>query len=248
MAAHNHVSMTTENDVVTTPAEEVVQPEGTATPTPEPEATVGQVLHEKPEPETIPKARLDKEIARRKEAEARAENALAELSKRAASEGMSKAEITTDLQALANKHNIDPGFLNELAGSIKAQAEAGIEERLRPLAEREKQQKIDSAFNQGFTRALENMPDYKDIVNPAVIKTLSLDPSNANKTFSQLIEDTYGNALGGRKSIERTTPRGGNASGQLDYERANKDGDYFKEVMADPTLKKQYNDRMISES
>lgn len=241
--------MTTEDNVVSTPAQEVNEPEETVTPaqdaqegTPQ-EETIGAVLHEKKEADAIPKARLDKEIARRKEAE----RALAELQQKATTQSMSHQEITTDLRALADEHGIDAGFLNKLATAIKAQAEAGIEEKLRPLTERERQQKIDAAFNVGFSKAMDNLPEYKEVVNPAVIKTLSLDPSNANKTFRQLIEETYGNAITGRKTIERATPRGGASGGELDFRRAKTDSAYFKEIMADPALKKQYNDRMIVE-
>jgi uncharacterized protein YfcZ (UPF0381/DUF406 family) len=242
--------MTTEDNVVSTPAEEVNQPEETVTPAQEgtqvsepQEETIGSVLQEKREPDAIPKARLDKEIARRKEAE----RALAELQQKATTQSMTREEINTDLRALADEHGIDAGFLNKLATAIKAQAEAQIEEKLRPLTERERQQKIDAAFNVGFSKAMDNLPEYKDVVNPSVIKTLSLDPSNANKTFRQLIEETYGNALAGKRTIERATPRGGATSGDLDFRRARTDSAYFREVMADPTLKKQYNDRLIAE-
>jgi hypothetical protein len=78
-----------------------------------------------------------------------------------------------------------------------------------------------------------------------VIKTLSLDPKNSNKTISQLIEETYGNALPGKRSIEQNKPGGSKESGEIDFDRAKKDGSYFKEIMADPGLKKKYNDNLI---
>lgn len=239
--------MQPEDNVVTTPAQEVNQPEETVTPEPAKEETIADVLQVKKEPDAIPKARLDKEIDRRKQAEAERDRALADLQKRAAEGDMSRSEITHDLRELADEHGIDPSFLNKLAGAIKAQAEAGIEEKLRPIAEKEKQAKIDAAFQAGFGKALENMPEYQDIVNPSIIKTLSLDPNNANKTFRQLIEETYGNAIAGKKTIEKAVPRGGNASGELDYNRAKRDSAYYREVMADPVLKAQYNDRFFKE-
>lgn len=236
--------MTQENDVVTTPAEEVNQPETTEnqeqeTPEEEKEETIGEAFSEKKETDHIPKARLDKEIARRKELE----GALAELQEKATQQDLSKSEISSDLTALAKEHDIDPSFLNKLAGAIKSQAEADFEERLKPFTEKEKQAKQDAAFKQGFDRAMANLQDLKDVVNPAVIKSLSLDPANSKKTFTQLIEEAYGNTVPGRKTVEKAVPRGGNASGQLDYARAKRDPDYFKEVMADPVMKKQYNDR-----
>lgn len=206
--------------------------------------TVGQVLQQPEEKqETVSLSKFMKEKRARQELESQ----IAELQTKA-NDGASKTEIATDLKALAEEHNIDAGFLSKLAKAIEAQAEARIEEKLRPITEKEKQAKIDSAFQVGFGKAMENMSEYKDIVNPDVIKTLSLNPNNANKTFRQLIEETYGNALGGRKTIETAVPRGGNASGELDYGRAKRDSAYFKEVMSDPVLKKQYNDRMIVEA
>lgn len=242
--------MTTKNDVESTPAKEVNQPEETVTPEQDnaeqsAEETIGAALfEEQKEPDTIPKARLDKEIARRKELE----KSLEELQQKAADKDMSRSEIASDLESLAKEHDIDASFLNKLAGAIEARAEARFEERLKPITEREKEAKRDAAFQRGYAKAIENLPEYADIVNPAVIKTLSLDPSNANKTFTQLIEETYGGAVVGKKTIEKAVPRGGNASGELDYERAKRDTAYFKEVMADPALKKKYNDRMFEEA
>lgn len=213
-------------------------------PTQEAQETVGEVLKQEEEkPETVSLAKFMKEKRARQELEAQ----IADLQTKA-NEGATKTEIATDLKALAEEHNIDAGFLSKLAKAIEAQAEARIEERLKPITEKEKQAKIDSAFQAGFGKAMENMPEYQEIVNPDVIKTLSLNPNNANKTFRQLIEETYGNALGGRKTIEKAVPRGGNASGELDYNRAKRDSAYYKEVMADPVLKSQYNDRFFKES
>lgn len=225
-----------EEQVATTPETEVKPPEETVTPEP----TIEEQLkvEEKKIPDSVPMARLNKEIGRRKELEAQ----VAELQAKASETNMSKKDIASDLRTLADKHGIDADFLGELAGAIRAEAEADIEERLRPFAEKDKQEKIDRAFQAGFTKALADMPEYEGVVNAAVIKSLSLDPTNAQKTFRQLIEETYGSALGGKRTIDtNTTPRGGNTPESLDLERAKRDTSYFKDVMADPELKKQYN-------
>lgn len=229
------------SEVDTTPVGEVIQPETTVeteqVPEVKPVETIGETLGEKKVVDSVPLARLNKEISRRKELEAKLE----ELKKTAAEDNMSKAEISHDLKALAEEHNIDAGFLDKLAKTIKAQADADIDERLRPLAEREQAEKRDKAFNEHFNKALENMPDFKGVVNPEVIKQLAFNPANANKTFAQLIEDTYGHTLQGKRTIETATPRGGPKNAGLDLDRARKDSAYFKEVMADPELKKEYN-------
>jgi hypothetical protein len=231
-------------EVDTTPVGEVIQPEATAqteqAPESKPVETIGETLGEKKVVDSVPLARLNKEITRRKELEAKIE----QLQKAAAADTMSKTEIAHDLKALAEEHNIDAGFLDKLAKTIKAQADADIDERLRPIAEREQMEKREKAFTEHFTKALENMPDFKGVVNPEVIKQLAFNPANANKTFAQLIEETYGNTLQGKRTIETATPRGGAKNEAVDIDRARRDSTYFKEVMANPELKKEYNDRL----
>jgi hypothetical protein len=90
--------------------------------------------------------------------------------------------------------------------------------------------------------ALENAPEYKEVVNVEVIKALAFNPANANKTYKQLIEEAYGNAVTGRRTIETTTPRGGAKDTKVDMRRAQSDSAYRHEVLADPELRKQYNE------
>lgn len=151
------------------------------------------------------------------------------------------AQRATNLDAIADKYNVDKDFLNDISAVLKAETEA----ELRPLKEKEKQAQIDAAFSKHFTAALADMPEYEGMVNPDVIKTLSLDPKNANKTFKQIIEDTYSTAISGKRTIESTKPGGGKESQPLDFARAKKDSEYFDEVMADPKLKAEYNAQML---
>jgi hypothetical protein len=91
------------------------------------------------------------------------------------------------------------------------------------------------------------MPEFTSIVNPGVIKALSLLPQNASKTFPQLIEETYGNAISGKRTMQTTTPGGGKDSAPLDYTKATQDMSYYNEVMANPKLKAEYNQKMLSQ-
>jgi len=79
-------------------------------------------------------------------------------------------------------------------------------------------------------------------VNAEVIKALAFNPANANKTYKQLLEEAYGNAITGRRTVETTVPRGGAKDTKLDMQRARTDTAYRREVLADPELKKQYNE------
>jgi len=167
-------------------------------------------------------------------------------------EGATKQEVSTDIEEISKEFpDVNKQFLNKLSSTIRAQAEkdadAKMEAKLKPLEQQEKAKKIDDAFTTHFSLAMGQMPEFKDIVNPAVIKTLSLNPANANKTFSQIIEETYGNALTGKRTIESTIPGGGKEAETLDFNKARKDTAYWETVMANPTLKAEYNARMLKE-
>lgn len=228
---------------------EPIKPAEEAIVTPPKEKTVEEINKEVvPEPkETVG---LDKYLTE-KNARKAAETKVKQLED-SIKAGATKAEVTADIAAISAEYpDVDVNFLNKLANAIKTQVEkesdAKIEERVKPLEAKEKAKKIDEAFQQHFKIAMDAMPEFKDIVNAEVIKTLSLDPKNANKTFSQIIEDTYGSALTGKRTVDTTIPGGGKDTEPLDFAKARKDSSYFDVVMANPRLKKEYNERMLTE-
>ena len=198
-------------DEQTTTAPEVKE-EQTEQSTVESEPTVAELHEEKPKaekPTAVPLARLNKEIERRKELEAK----LAQY-ETAVEEGDEDAE--PEVKKLAQK--------------------------LEQIEERDRNAKVEATFKEHLNRAIENAPEYKDIVNVDVIKALAFNPANANKTYKQLLDEAYGNAVTGRRTIETTTPRGGAKDTKLDMSRAKTDTEYRREVLADPELRKQYNE------
>lgn len=162
-------------------------------------------------------------------------------------EGASKAEVSKGIKEIANEHNVDENFLSEFAQTVKAQAEKDIDnkiaEKLKPLQEEDNAKKINDIFNTNYDKVLEAMPEYDGIANKAVIKTLALDPANKNKTFTKIIEDSYGHLIKGKKTIEASTPGKDNIQ-DLDKSKL-KDPAYMKTVLADPTLKAEYNKSLI---
>ena len=231
-----------EEEIQSTPVVEVnTTPEETA------EQTIGDIINpvvEERKPETVG---LDKFLEIKKENK-ELKNQLNDLARRI-EEGDNKQDVADDIEALADEHDIDRKFLTKLVKTIESNVEKKSEEkfnsRLAPLTESAKQSKIDTAFKSAFEGTIEQMPEYKNIVNADVIKTLSLDPKNAKKTFSQLIEETYGNAITGKRTLETTKPGGGKEPVELDVNRAKQDPEYFKEVMASPKLRKEYNDGLL---
>jgi len=158
----------------------------------------------------------------------------------------SNAEVSSDIQSLSEEYGVDANFLEKLSNSVRSQTVKEFEERLKPFQEKEKGEARDKKFNEFYTKAMDNLPELKDVVNASVIKSLANDPANSKKTFTQLILDTYGNTIPGKRTIETTQPGGGKEPQKLDVDRAKTDQAYFKEVMSDPSLKAEYNSQMLN--
>ena len=227
--------------------ETVVAPKEEITPEKTEEKTVGEIASEiTPEvkKETVGLDKYLDEKGKRKQAE----KDLADL-KTSIESGATKKDIASDIASLAKEHDLDPDFLQKFADTIRTQTEQSLDDKYAPklsaIDKKERDAKIDAAFKTHFDLAMEKMPDMKEVVVPSVIKTLSLDPANSKKTITQLIEEVYGNTLPGKRTAEKTTPGGGKEPAPLDFAKARKDSAYFKEVMADPALKKEYNKRML---
>lgn len=212
--------------------------------------TIGEVLDtkdkKKDDKETVPLASL-LEV---KNDNKQLKKDLADLQRKIEA-GATTEEVDADINAIGKEFGVDEKFLNKLAKAIRKEADKDAEgrlaSRLKPLEEKERAAKIDKVFAQHFDKAMEEMPEYAGIVNRDVIKALSLDPSNQNKTFQQLIDDTYGKALpAGKRTLETAVHRGGKSPEGIDFERAKKDSKYFEEIMSDPDLKKEYNSNLIS--
>lgn len=117
-----------------------------------------------------------------------------------------------------------------------------LADKLDKIEKDERRKQLNAAFEKSLHDALENSPEYKDIANVEVIRQMAFNPQNKDKTYHQLLEEAYGNALSGRRTIETTTPRGGAKDSKVDIDRARTDTAYRREVLADPELKRQYNE------
>lgn len=233
--------------IITPPKEE--KKEETITPTiekkPE-EKTVGELLnkegeHTTVESKVVPEAVFLQEKRDRKEAQKLVEDLRKQIA-----EGATKSEIHADIDEAATALGVDPVALKKytdgIMKSVKEATAQEMQETLGPIKAKDRETKVNEIFTKHFNLAMEGMPEFKDIVDPEVIKTLSLDPKNAKKTFSEIIESTYGKAISGKRTIENKQPGHGRDSGEVDFDRAKKDGEYFKDVMKDPILKKKYNE------
>lgn len=236
--------------IETTPEAEVIAPTEELTPevatTVEPEQTMGDMVKE-----TIPEEKVNMipegVFLGEKKARKAAERELATLKQQIES-GASKQEISESISEIAEEHDIDKGFLQKLVNTIKKETESELETKFNSKFKvEEKKEQFDIVFNKALDSALARTPEFKNIVNPDVIKNLASIPANANKTLSQILEETYGNAISGKRTIEATTHRGGTEEEPLDLTKAGKDIEYFNEIMANPKKKAQYNEAMLKQ-
>lgn len=167
-------------------------------------------------------------------------------------EGVTKKEVNEKLKAIGDKYKVDPQFLAEVADAIKSEP-AAFKEPKAPKEAKEpdeepkesstaKSARIDAIFKENFDKTIAAMPDFKDIADADVIKSLTLDPSNRDKTFRQIIEKAYGHLVKSKgKTIDTANPGGSKEPAAIDYDKAARDPEYFKSILADPALKKEYN-------
>lgn len=164
--------------------------------------------------------------------------------------GASKKEISQSVKEIAEEHNVDPDFLEKIVKVAKKEAkeelEAEVTSKIKPFEEKEQAAKRDQIFSENYDKTLESMPEYKDVANKEVIKALALNPDNKDKTFAQIFEMAYGHLIKGRKGLDNAKPKGGQDPTGIDFDRARTDAEYYKEIMADPKRKEEYNKRMLS--
>ena len=154
-----------------------------------------------------------------------------------------------DIDTLAEENNVDKTFLKKFSKTIAKSTEKNLEKlvaaKIKPFEDIEKGRTFDAQFKKAFSEAMAEMPQYEKVVNEKVIKSLSQLPENRDKTFQQLLDETYGNAVPGKRSLETQKPGGGRAPESVDIAKASRDPKYFDEIMKDPQLKKEYNDNLM---
>jgi len=232
--------------------EEVIAPKDGSSPeqketapviTPDTE-TLDSLTEEKAE--TVPLKKYMEEKRTAKEAEERATALESELAKvKANLVNLSVPAVNDEIVRLATEYNADPELLAKLMTMAKTATAKEIREELDKdyapaitrLEQERQQEKNEKKFNDLLVKTLKDMPEYNGIVNEDVIKSLAFNPSNAKKTLPQILEEAYGNAIAGRKSIE-TGHTGSRGADEVDL--TNPTALDFDKINADPALKKKW--------
>lgn len=169
-----------------------------------------------PEPEKEQEEKDDKYLGQKKRAERAEEEArnlqaeIQRLRTNSATGDMPITEVNNELKKLSEEYNVDETFVAKLYSTVEKSAiskiKAEIEKDYTPkLMKIEQERRLEGAvkkFEDLYSKTLKEMPEYDGIVNKDVIKSLAFATSNGKKTLPQLLEETYGAAIQGRKSIE----------------------------------------------
>jgi len=149
-----------------------------------------------------------------------------------------KNELEAKLKSLEETSEpVDESEIEKLAKEI-----SDLKEKDKVSEKAAKRVQFEADITKQFNLALENAPEFKDVANLDVIKQLAYNPQNSKKTVPHLLDEAYGNAIGGKRTIESTTPRGGAAPEKVDFKKAKKDNKYLTEVvLTNPEMKKEYN-------
>jgi hypothetical protein len=213
------------------------------------EKTLGEALKdepvEEPKKETVG---LDKFLDIKKQNK-ELKRELERIQSRIENEGSSES-VSEDIESIAEEFNIDKNFLQKLEKSILSKRDKEMDEKLaeklRPIEQERKQKEVNKVFDDMYNATLERMPEYANVIDQDVVRSLAVLKENATLSLPQLIEKIYGKSVSGRKTIETTVPRGGKEPQEIDFALASKDMNYFNEIMASPELKKKYNQNIES--
>lgn len=206
--------------------------------------TLGALTEEKHDSVPLKKYMEEKRLSKENADKATAlEAELAKVKSNMAS--MSVPAINDEITRLATEHNADPELLAKLMSMAKTVTAKEIREELdaqyAPAISRIEQErnaeKADKKFDALFDKTLGEMDEYSGIVNKDVIKALAFNPANAKKTLPQILEEAYGNAIQGRKSIE-TQHAGSRSADEVDL--SNPSDHDFDKINADPSLKAKW--------
>lgn len=206
--------------------------------------TLGSLTEEKND--TVPLKKYMETKRSAAEADERARALEAELAKvKSNLTSMSVPAVNDELTRLAQEHNADPELLAKLMGMAKtvtaAEIKAELDKEYAPAFSRieaeRSQEKAEKKFDDLYSKTLKEMGEYEGIVNKDVIKSLAFNPANAKKTLPQILEEAYGNAVTGKRSIESSHPGSRSAD---DVDLTNPNGADFDRINADPSLKAKW--------
>lgn len=158
--------------------------------------------------------------------------------------GMSVGAVTDELKRMATEYNVDEAFLGKLMAvakrvtkeEIKAELDQEYAPKLNKLEQEKVKEQAERKFNELLSKTLGELPEYKELVNPEIIKQLAFNPANAKKTLPQILDEVYGSVAKTKKSIETSRP--GREPEAPDFARGSVED--FEKINASPEARKEW--------
>lgn len=157
--------------------------------------------------------------------------------------GSEKASVAVrGMNDLSSKYpDVSPDFIQDILNSATSEATKKIEEKYSPIIERQENEKkqaaFDTAFNNLFTKALEDNPDLPRNIDKELIKELAITPKYRNVPVADILLKMY--AVQGKVSSENEV-RGAadKVTDVVNFDKVTED--QRREIMADPKARTKY--------
>lgn len=155
---------------------------------------------------------------------------------------------TADIEAIAEKHGVDPNFAKDLAGALKSEfskevkaTEDKLGKEINKAETERNQEKLNQAFKAAFDAVTE---DYGDdaVMSEQAVKDLYLARKGANPelTVAEVVKELYGEPKGSPSS-EDDAGAGDRGGGEtIDFATLSKDPEKLSQVIKDPKAKSAY--------
>lgn len=164
---------------------------------------------------------------------------------RSNSVAMNVGQVNEELVAMAERYDADPQLLSELYTSLEKKLDSKLAPKIQAMEEERRRENGEKKFAEIFDKTMNDMPEYTGIINKDVIKALAFSPLNAKKTLAQIVEETYGNAISGRKTLETSSGHVRKESNEVNLKNPSMDD--FDRINADPALKEQWSKTTMDE-
>ena len=228
-----------DEEIITTPAEEVKDSEPVKEPsqavtadeetvTAEPQAPEERYAEEaeKKLPETVP-LHVHKETRDKLKAEIR------ELREQLKASNPSSAKLSE----IASKWGVEPDTIKELADAIKSESTREVEARFGGLVEEQKRAKINEAFEKEFQEKV--VKDYPQLAGKKdELKALAFTPQFVKTPLNEIAQKVFGDLLG-KGSMEEARPASDKGGEVVDFSKP-MTPEQKSQILKDPEARSRY--------
>lgn len=222
-----------DEEIITTPAEEVKDSEPVETSTEESTVTEAEVKPEEryaPEPEkqpdTVP-------LHVHKETRDKLKSEIRELREQLAKTQPSQAKLSE----IASKWGVEPETISDLAEAIKSESTREVEARFGSIVEEQKKAKIDAAFEKEFQEKV--LKDYPQLAGKKdEIKDLAFTQKYFKTPLNEIAQKVFGDLLG-KGSVEEARPASDKGGEVVDFSKP-MSREQKAELLKDPEARSRY--------